>query len=96
VYSSNSGVCPGSTQPGGLFMCATLTSLVFELTRPTYSAMCFGLFPAAWMTVGASMSLAMPDTRSIRRCAHARDREDLRAVRELVARRRFVAGGTPS
>ena len=30
MYSSNAGVCPGSTQPCGLRMCATLTSVVFE------------------------------------------------------------------
>src|SRR5207247_5398745 len=52
VYSSNSGVCPGSTQPDGLRMCATLTAAVFELTRPTYSSICFGRVPAARMRVG--------------------------------------------
>src|SRR5207247_2468738 len=51
-YSSNSGVCPGSTQPDGLRMCATLTAAVFELTRPTYSSICFGRVPAARMRVG--------------------------------------------
>jgi len=42
VYSSNSGVWPGSTQPAGLRMCAMLTAGVFELTRPMYSSICFG------------------------------------------------------
>src|SRR5437773_11239633 len=53
VYSSNSGVCPGSTQPAGLRMCATLTAAVFELTRPTYSSICFGRVPAARMRAGS-------------------------------------------
>src|SRR5436305_2361284 len=55
VYSSNSGVWPGSTQPLGLFILATLTSAVAEFTRPTYSSMIFGLFPAAATIDGASM-----------------------------------------
>ena len=33
VYSSNSGVCPGSSQPHGLFMRAMLTAAVPELTQ---------------------------------------------------------------
>ena len=41
------GVCPGSTQPLGLFIRATLSSSVFELTRPMNSSMIFGLLPAA-------------------------------------------------
>src|SRR5205085_5995024 len=59
VYSSNSGVCPGSTHPDGLFIRATLTASVREFTRPTNSSMIFGLFPAAAMTVGFSISVAM-------------------------------------
>src|SRR4030095_9441030 len=51
VYSSNSGVCPDSTHPDGLRMCATLTAVVREFTRPTYSSMSFGLLPAATMRV---------------------------------------------
>ena len=47
VYSSKSGVCPGSTQPLGLFIRATDTPSVCEFTRPTYSSMIFGLLPAA-------------------------------------------------
>ncbi|MND02503.1 hypothetical protein D3C83_219010 [compost metagenome] len=47
VYSSNSGVWPGSTQPLGLFIRATLTPSVAEFTRPMYSSMIFGLLPAA-------------------------------------------------
>ena len=34
VNSSNCGVCPGSTQPPGLRMCAMLTASCRELTRP--------------------------------------------------------------
>src|SRR5207244_7194785 len=52
VYSSNAGVCPGSTQPCGLRMCATLTVLVPELTRPMYSSIAFGRLPAATIRVG--------------------------------------------
>src|SRR4051812_38405650 len=52
VYSSNSGVCPGSTQPLGLFIRAIETPSVFEFTRPMYSSMIFGLLPAAWTIDG--------------------------------------------
>jgi MFS superfamily sulfate permease-like transporter len=38
---------------------ATLSALVPEFTRPTYSSIAFGLFPAATMRVGASMSCGM-------------------------------------
>src|ERR1035441_1036276 len=43
VNSSNSGVWPGSCQPPGLRMCATLVALVAEFTRPTYSSISLGL-----------------------------------------------------
>src|ERR1043166_7601932 len=59
VYSSNSGVCPGSTHPLGLCIRATLTPEVFEFTRPMTSSMIFGLFPAAAMTEGFSISVGM-------------------------------------
>src|SRR5262245_36464580 len=59
VYSSNSGVCPGSTQPEGLCMWATLTAVVPELTRPTYSSMAFGLLPAATMRVAFGMRMGV-------------------------------------
>src|SRR5207249_7994412 len=59
VYSSNSGVCPGSIQPAGLRRCATLTAAVFEVTRPTYSSICFGTLPAATMRVGWVMCSGM-------------------------------------
>src|ERR1041385_2034093 len=59
VNSSNSGVCPGSTQPLGLCMRATLTASVREFTRPMNSSMIFGLFPAAAMTDGFSISVGM-------------------------------------
>ena len=52
VYSSNSGVCPGSTQPPGLFIRATLTARVFEFTQPMNSSIRLGLLPAASMRVG--------------------------------------------
>src|SRR5450432_1871494 len=54
VYSSNSGVCPGSSHPCGLRMWATLTAEVFELTRPMYSSISLGLLPAAAMRVGCA------------------------------------------
>src|ERR1041384_2607282 len=36
-----------------------LTTSVFELTRPTYSSIAFGLWPAATMRVGFAMSSGM-------------------------------------
>src|SRR5436309_11946966 len=59
VNSSKLGVWPGSTHPPGLRMWATLAEDVFEFTRPMYSSMSFGLFPAAWMRVGWAMSVGM-------------------------------------
>ena len=59
VYSSNSGVCAGSTHPPGLRMRATLTSAVPEFTRPTNSSISFGLFPAAATTAGFRMCMAI-------------------------------------
>src|SRR5437763_10715895 len=59
VYSSNSGVCPGSTHPLGLFIRATLHAVVFELTRPMNSSILFGLLPAASMTDGCLMCVGM-------------------------------------
>src|SRR5271169_2476648 len=57
VNSSNSGVCPGSTQPCGLRKWATLTPVVAEFTRPMYSSMSLGLLPAACMRVGCEISV---------------------------------------
>src|SRR6185436_6906076 len=84
VYSSNSGVCPGSTQPDGLRMCATLTAVVPEFTRPTYSSMSLGLLPAATMRVafGIRIGVAM--------CASLVG--ERKAVRECQ-RRVLAAGG---
>ncbi len=45
-------VCPGSSQPCGLRMWATLTPEVLVLTRPMNSSISFGLVPAARMRVG--------------------------------------------
>src|SRR5262249_48341333 len=59
VYSSNSGVCPGSLQPDGLVICAMLTAAVPEFTRPINSSMIFGGSPAAGITVGAEMIRAI-------------------------------------
>jgi hypothetical protein len=61
VYSSNSGVCPDSCQPDGLIIFATLMAGVFEFTLPINSSMIFGGSPAAGMTVGARMILAIPN-----------------------------------
>src|SRR5215471_18721415 len=55
VNSSNSGVWPGSIQPPGLRMCATLRTGVPVLTRPTYSSINLGLFPAASTRVGVAI-----------------------------------------
>ena len=59
VNSSNCGVWPGSTQPDGLVMRATLTPGVAEFTRPTNSSIRFGLLPADWTIVGFSIRRAM-------------------------------------
>src|SRR6185369_7151962 len=59
VNSTNSGVCPGSTQPSGLRMCATLAAEVPLFTRPTYSSMIFGLFPAASIRVGCAIRVGI-------------------------------------
>jgi hypothetical protein len=42
VQASNSGVCPGSAHPDGLFMRAMLTAVVLEFTRPMNSSISFG------------------------------------------------------
>jgi hypothetical protein len=55
VYSSNSGVCPGSFHPGGLFILAMLTELDPVFTFPMYSSIIFGLFPEASTTAGFSI-----------------------------------------
>src|SRR6202167_5357654 len=59
VYSSKSGVCPGSSQPSGLRIWATLTPGVEVLTRPTYSSMILGLVPADSMRVGCGIRVGM-------------------------------------
>jgi hypothetical protein len=40
-------------------MCAMLSAVVALFTRPTYSSISFGLFPAASMRVGRSMCFGM-------------------------------------
>ena len=59
VYSQNSGRCRGSVQPPGERMWAMLSAVVALLTRPTYSSISFGLFPAASIRVGRSMCFGM-------------------------------------
>src|SRR5476651_1046056 len=59
VNSSNSGVWPGSTQPAGLVMRATLRASVFEFTRPMNSSIFFGGWPAAVMMDGEAMRVGM-------------------------------------
>jgi hypothetical protein len=49
-------VWPGSTQPPGLRMCATLIAPEPVFTRPTNSSISFGLLPAAAIRVGCAMS----------------------------------------
>src|SRR3954454_8503034 len=86
VYSSNSGVCPGSTQPGGLCMRATETAAVSLFTRPMYSSIRFGLFPAASMTFGELMCVGM--RRSLLRPQPAFDGRE--HVRLLLGRQRLT------
>jgi len=59
VYSSKSGRWPGSTQPAGERMWATLTRLSPVLTCPTYSSISFGLVPAASTLDGDSISFGI-------------------------------------
>src|SRR5262249_54157564 len=105
VYSSNSGVWPGSTQPEGLRMCAMLTALVPEFTRPTYSSMLLGLLPAATMRVafGIRIGVAMyaslvgerKTVRERQRCVLAAGRGDelhLRGGRAHGRRQRDLPG----
>ena len=47
-----SGLCPGSSQPAGLLIWATLAAELAVFTRPTYSSMIFGLVPAAAIREG--------------------------------------------
>jgi hypothetical protein len=61
VYSSNSGVWPGSAQPGGLFIRAMLTLAAPVATRPKNSSMSFGGFPAAGTTNGVETSWDIGD-----------------------------------
>src|SRR6478752_6886109 len=63
VNSSNSGVCPGSSQPCGLRMWATLTPEVRVLTRPMNSSISLGLVPAARMRVGCATRVGMVSPR---------------------------------
>ena len=70
LISRNSGRWPGSSQPLGDVMRATLTFWSLEFTRPTNSSICLGLLPAAVIRVGWAMSLGMG--RSSARQANAR------------------------
>ena len=57
-------VQPGEAlRPAGIYDAngPIVTAAVPELTRPTYSSMVFGLFPAAAMRVGDAMWTGMPD-----------------------------------
>lgn len=53
------GRLPGLHQPPGLVIRATLSASVAEFTRPMNSSIFFGLFPAAWITVGVEMCVGM-------------------------------------
>src|SRR5215210_9578380 len=55
VYSSKSGRWPGSIQPSGDCMRATLRRSSPVLTRPTNSSISFGFVPAASTRLGLSM-----------------------------------------
>src|SRR4051812_21110189 len=56
VYSSNSGRWPGSAQPSGDCIRATLRRSSCVLTRPTNSSISLGFVPAASTRLGDSMS----------------------------------------
>src|SRR5580658_1613802 len=57
VYSSNSGLWPGSLHPEGLCMWAMLTAESWVLTRPTYSSIC--LLPGTGMRAAAGTNRGM-------------------------------------
>jgi len=59
VNSSNSGVWPGLIQPPGLRMWAMLICPCWELTRPMYSSINFGLLPAASIRVGVGINVGI-------------------------------------
>src|SRR3954471_3528042 len=60
VYSSNSGRWPGSSQPAGERMRATLTRSSPVFTRPTNSSISFGCVPAASTRAGESIRCGIP------------------------------------
>src|SRR5262249_61215836 len=89
------GVCPGPTHPAGLRMCAPLTASVFEFTRPTYSSIVFGRFPAATMRVGFAMWVGMgrpPSGVQARHVGRGGEHGGL-VERELVETRPHFGGG---
>src|SRR3954453_19830508 len=88
VYSSNSGVCPGSTQPAGLCIRAAGAAGVSLLTRPMYSSIRFGLFPAASMTFGELMCVGM--RRSLLRAQPSFDGRE--HVHRFLRRQRLSLG----
>jgi hypothetical protein len=55
VYTLNSRVCPGSCQPPGLTVRATLSAALPVFRRPAYSAIRLGGLPAAVIIVGVSI-----------------------------------------
>ena len=64
VNSSNSGVCPGSAQPSGLFIRARLIRWSRVLTRPKISSIRLGRLPAASTIEGMGINSAIgpPET----------------------------------
>ena len=85
MNSSNSGVWPGSTHPPGDRMWATLTASWPLFSRPTYSSMSLGLFPAASTRVGEEMSVGTPPSVG-RRTGHRPKRGGARVALTAVAR----------
>src|SRR5579864_529213 len=65
VISSNSGRWPGSRQPAGDTIRATLRFKWPEFTRPAYSSIRFGGVPAALITEGAAMTVGMGNPETI-------------------------------
>lgn len=56
VYSSKSGVWPGSVQPSGPSVRAMFSFASREFRSPTNSSMILGLFPTASIRVGVTVS----------------------------------------
>src|SRR5437764_13821419 len=91
VYSSNSGVWPGSSQPAGLRIWATLIPGCRVFRWPTYSSMILGRFPAACTRAGRSIRMGK-SVRLLYLFRPALSAESGR-IKRLVSSRHFEQGG---